>query len=431
MLHKKLSLADQNTDLTNSFQISKFISIIIGIQGLSMSVVNFHEGSLPLTIISAFYGILMLISYFIIRATKKLNFFYISATIVCLALEVNFIRTGGTEGFGMIWLLVVPVFAIFILTFRKYIILNVIMLLVMMIAYWTPLKNYCYPATKTFLGRFPWVFLLLFGFCSFIKYQIERYETILKEQKKVLEAEINLASELQKGYFPQKVDVEDSWDMAFRNQPMAGVSGDFYDIYTTDGKLDGYGLFDISGHGISSGLVSLLIKSIIHHEFYDKNNSALNDKLDVINRRVIKEKGSVQNYLTGILVRIKENRLELVNAGHPYPIIYRKKTKTYEILKREKDAVGVIGLDGTPVHYVSQFISLEPGDEIILYSDGITEAKNKAQEDYGTDRFIASLNYHIEESAKAQIDAVFKDVKLFTEDTSVGDDMTILVLRRV
>lgn len=431
MHNRKNDVLDKNTNLTNTYQISRFISIIIGIQGLSMSVVNLHEGNIPLMILSTFYGLMMLFSFFIISITKKLNFFYLSATFVCLVLEFNFIRTGGSEGFGMIWLLVIPVFAIFILSFKKYIILNLIILLVVAVCYWSPIMDYCYPVTKTFRGRYPWVYFLLFGFCSFIKYQIEKYETLLIKQKKLLESEISLASELQKGYFPQTVEIEDKWDLAFRNQPMAGVSGDFYDVYTTDGKLDGYGLFDISGHGVSSGLVSLLIKSIINYEFYNEKHSALYEKLSVINNRFILEKGNVPNYLTGILVRIKNNQLELVNAGHPYPIIYRKKTNTFEILEKDKNSIGVIGLDGLPTNYVSQFVYLESGDEIILYSDGVTDAKNKNGEEYGSDRFISSLNLHIKESAKEQIDAVYEDLKLFTEGAPACDDVTMMVLRTV
>ena len=108
---------------------------------------------------------------------------------------------------------------------------------------------------------------------------------------------------------------------------MAAVSGDLFDIYHRQNNIDGIGIFDISGHGLASGLVTMLVKNIIHQEFYKIADTDLAEILSRINTRIIQEKADIENYLTGILVRIGSDKIELVNAGHPFPILYKSKQK--------------------------------------------------------------------------------------------------------
>ena len=95
---------------------------------------------------------------------------------------------------------------------------------------------------------------------------------------------------------------------------MMGVAGDLFDFYTDSNSLDGLGIYDISGHGISSGLLTMLVKNIIHNEFYKKENKTLDEILYKSNNRIIEEKGNVENYVTGILMKIKNNDVNFVVA---------------------------------------------------------------------------------------------------------------------
>ena len=80
-------------------------------------------------------------------------------------------------------------------------------------------------------------------------------------------------------------------------KPLAGVSGDLYDIFYTGNHLNGLGIFDVSGHGISSGLVTMLVKNIIEQEFHDGSNEKLEDVMYIINDRLIEEKGNTKRSL--------------------------------------------------------------------------------------------------------------------------------------
>ena len=211
---------------------------------------------------------------------------------------------------------------------------------------------------------------------------------------------------------------------------MVGVSGDLYDFYKTGEKLDGLGVFDVSGHGISSGLVTMLVKNIIHQEFYNKKDAELWEIVNSINDRVIEEKGEIQNYLTGALVRLYDDKFELVDAGHPAPILYRKRTGECKYLELGKKSVGVIGIAGFPVYYESIFYDFEDGDELILFSDGVVDIKNEKDEYFGKERLLEAAKLVIGRSAAEQVSFIANNIYSFCANCEQNDDLTIIVLRK-
>ena len=167
------------------------------------------------------------------------------------------------------------------------------------------------------------VIVFMVGIFTISVYKIEDN---LEKKNISLEKEIRMASVIQQSFFKQDVSKIKNYDVSFYSKPMAGVSGDLYDFFRTGDNLDGLGIFDVSGHGISSGLVTMLVKNIIHQEFYTKDKMDLWEILNNINGRVIQEKGDIENYLTGILIRTNKENLEIAIAGHPRPIFYHHRT---------------------------------------------------------------------------------------------------------
>lgn len=259
-------------------------------------------------------------------------------------------------------------------------------------------------------------------------FQIEGH---LKRQNDMFDKEIKLASSIQQNFFKQDVSTVKNWDMGFCNQPMTGVTGDLWDIYKTNDNLDGFGIFDVSGHGVSSGLVTMLVKNIIHQEFYNDTKRELWKTLLKINDRVIEEKGEIENYLTGILARIKdENTIEFVNASHPLPLVYRKSTGEIEMLQRRTDSLGAIGIRDFPTFYESQTVTLNPGDELLLYTDGATDSINSEKEEYGIDRLKQSLKNVAECRAEEQIYLLLNDINDFRGKADPRDDITLIIIKK-
>lgn len=273
------------------------------------------------------------------------------------------------------------------------------------------------------------VFIIIFVILIYTRvvYRIELY---LKNHSDALENEIKMAAVIQQNFFRQEIDNIKKYEVAYFSRPMVGVSGDLYDFYKTGEKLDGLGVFDVSGHGISSGLVTMLVKNIIHQEFYNEKDAELWEIVNKINDRVIEEKGEIQNYLTGILVRLYEDKFELVDAGHPAPILYKKKTNECSYVKLGERAVGVIGIAGFPVYYESLFYDFEDGDELILFSDGVVDIKNDKEEYYGKERLLEAAKLNIGKTAAEQVSFIANSIYSFCGSREQNDDLTIIVLKK-
>jgi PAS domain S-box-containing protein len=97
----------------------------------------------------------------------------------------------------------------------------------------------------------------------------------LRARQRIAELEMNIASNIQSQLFPKEPPFSNDWDIAFVFKPLMGVSGDFYDFYEDDGILKGLSLFDVAGHGISSGLITLLARSIISRHFNEMTDHNL------------------------------------------------------------------------------------------------------------------------------------------------------------
>ncbi len=266
----------------------------------------------------------------------------------------------------------------------------------------------------------------------------------LAEANKKLEVEhnqtvrdIDLATHVQRSFYPQEVSVKNGWEIAVYFKPLSGVSGDLYDFYIFDEKLSGLGLFDVSGHGIAAGLVTMLAKNIIFNTYRDNLKSHMNDVMVKINDNIIRAKGSIENYLTGAMIRMndiagQEGMLELVNAGNPPPLLHRTGTDSAIALvpERSKLQCGMIGIAGLDVHFQTVEFGMNENDSLLFYTDGITEAQNLSGQDYGLNRLKYSFSHAESGSAEKKLASVLRDFMIFVDDAPLKDDVTIIVLKR-
>ena len=255
---------------------------------------------------------------------------------------------------------------------------------------------------------------------SHLKFEIERADK-----------EIELASYVQQSFYNMRLPDFKNFEVGYYNKPMAGVSGDLYDFYFTKDTLEGFGLFDVSGHGISSGLVTMLVKNIINDEFHKGKKLKLEDVMGIMNDRIIAQKGNVENYLTGVLARVTGNTIEFVNAGHPNVMHYKKKDNKIEIIKRgESSESSVIGIADFPVNFECVKIEIEKGDMLLLYTDGLTETMNRNREEFGVDRLRRTFLKNSDEPIAEQIQLIVEEAKTFANRAKITDDITLLILKK-
>ena len=279
-----------------------------------------------------------------------------------------------------------------------------------------------------------------------LKNEVGEQTRQLKEANDRLEHEMEIASEdmhmaaivQQKFFYTPKVEF-DNWDFAVCYEPLSQVSGDLFNFFYDGQKLNGISLFDASGHGVAASLITMLSENIIRQVFVDelKKDVSLGKILTDINTNLIEAKGKVDNFLTGILLGFndknkKTSTVSIANAGHPRPFIYKSsEDMVMELQPPDDDFIfGPIGISGIENDYRSFDITMESGDILILYTDGLTETMNARREDFGKSSVQALLQRNHSKSAWGILDIILKKLNEHSAGTPRSDDLTTIIIKR-
>ena len=201
------------------------------------------------------------------------------------------------------------------------------------------------------------------------------------------------------------------------------VGGDFYDFYMLGNDKLAFLIADVSGKGIPAAMFMMTAKSII--QGLAESGLAVNDILTQANAKLCEENeaGMFVTAWMGIM-DIRTGKVEFACAGHNPPLVYRK-GRGFEYLKMRPGFV-LAGMPG--VKYKLQELTLEPGDKIYLYTDGVTEATSADVKLYGEDRLNRFLDSHDKLSAKETLLAVKQDIDEFVGEAEQFDDITMLMV---
>lgn len=258
--------------------------------------------------------------------------------------------------------------------------------------------------------------------------EISQKNRLLEQQQKMMKRDLKMAEYVQRSFYPAKSPAVDNWEIAFEFRPYASVSGDVYDFYTIGKTLNGVSLFDVSGHGIASALVGILAKSISQKVFKENMDKSLAEVISRINQNIIKEKGSVENYLTGVILRIQDNVVEYVNAGHTNVLVKNKKTHVFAD-KQNKVRSRFLGIPDLPVEFNSITAKIPSDTYFLIYSDCLTESRNLAGDELGEKLLIKILDKITEKTASGVLKSLLESFDAFTEAVPVKDDLTVVVLK--
>ena len=252
--------------------------------------------------------------------------------------------------------------------------------------------------------------------------------------------DLQMAAIVQQKFFPYPKKNYKGWDLAVSYEPLSEVSGDFFDYYSLGINLDGISLFDVSGHGVAASLVTMLSKNIVYNafqkaRFYDVPISRC---LMDVNHDLIVAKGSIDNYMTGIMMRFSNFndddscKVDFANAGHPHPILYSaKKDECMEITgDTGQEQFGAIGMANIEVKYRDVSFEMEKDDVLVIYTDGLTEAENIRHAQFSRQGIKDVLMQHHGKNAHVIVKEIDNAVKSFMGEADRKDDITIIVLKR-
>jgi len=247
-------------------------------------------------------------------------------------------------------------------------------------------------------------------------------ESLIKQR---LEEEMNLARQIQINLLPESPPSGTVYEVIAHSQPSRTVGGDFYDFVPT-GEDGGFALIiaDVSGKGVPAAMLAAQLQAAMRAEV--GNRRQVSETITKVNNIVANLSSSSGKYATLFCGVFEPGSLdfEFSNAGHNYPILIRA-DGSHEFLRVGGTIVGAFEHNA----YEAQRIHLDKDDLIFFYTDGLSEAQNATEEEYGEDRIVDYLREHRRYSPEEIKDGILNEVKRFSRTDAPEDDTTIVILK--
>ena len=240
-----------------------------------------------------------------------------------------------------------------------------------------------------------------------------------------MERELSMARTVQTGLIPEEIPELKGWQFAASWLPAREVAGDFYDFIATDDEGMGLVIADVTDKGMGAALFMALTRSMVRASLEEAASPA--EAITKANRLICANSSSAMP-VTFFYGRVgpEDGEMVYVNAGHNPPLIYRADSGTFEELGR----TGILlGVDESLVLEQST-AELEPGDTLIMYTDGVPDALNSAEEAYGEDRMRESIKSAGSRSAQEISLNLLQALQQFIGDAQPFDDITLLLAKR-
>ncbi len=248
-------------------------------------------------------------------------------------------------------------------------------------------------------------------------------QRLLREER--IRNELLIARQIQEGILPKPFPQHPAINFETLNKPAKAVGGDFYDYFQV--YSEGYGFFigDVCGKGIPAAIFMASARSILKSQALTNPEPA--NVIQLANKLIAEDTrhGMYVTVFYGVY-NTDSRVLKFTNAGHTLPYIYRASTSSCASLFNTNFPLGV-GM--AQFIYHESKLQLEPGDTLILYTDGVTEAFNAKRELYSFERLVEVILEYGSHTPKELLDAIFASVQKFSEGQPPSDDLSIMIVR--
>lgn len=246
-------------------------------------------------------------------------------------------------------------------------------------------------------------------------------------QRERLNRELEIAREVQERLFPQKLPSVPGLDYCGACRPALGVGGDYYDFLLLPAERFGIAIGDVSGKGIAAALLMASLQASLRGQAIQGKDD-LAELMSNVNRLVY-EASAENRYATFFYAQYEAGTrlLTYVNAGHNPPMIFRRHENEWQILRLEAGGAVVGLLPNFP--YSQETVRLERGDLLVAFTDGISEAMNTNDEEWGEELLIEVVKQCEGMNAADTLSTIVKAADAFVAGAKQHDDMTLLVAR--
>jgi len=250
----------------------------------------------------------------------------------------------------------------------------------------------------------------------------------LEYQRELMEQELEMASKVQEAIFPH-ITNNSRFNFSIFSRAAEKVSGDYYDIFDLGNDSYGFLLVDVQGHGVPAAMITMIIK-----EKFRRNTMKYKDPAELfrfVNKEIISLLSEVERdsalYFTAYYMVIDiDNKIRSVDAGHLRPFLIRSSKNEISLLKSGGIPLG-ISSDMDEL-YVTHECSINPGDKIVLFTDGIIEARSPDEKEFGMDRLIAGIREGYKLSGDELMKTIVRSLAGFANLDSLRDDATVFIV---
>jgi len=243
-------------------------------------------------------------------------------------------------------------------------------------------------------------------------------------EKAKMEQEMRIAAEIQQALLPKMLRSGTFFSAAAASIPCRSIGGDFYDYVDLPTGAMGFALGDVAGKGPPAALLSAMMQGIFAAQAASSDSPS--QTISRVNLALYR-RGIESRFVTLMYGAINpDGRLTYCNAGHNPPLIISPGNSTQ--VRRLECGGPIVGLFELAT-FDEETVTLQPGDWLIVFSDGVSEAMSASGDEYGENRIVTVVEHHKELQPRQLLEAMFADVREFTRGAPQSDDITAMVLR--
>ncbi len=239
-----------------------------------------------------------------------------------------------------------------------------------------------------------------------------------------LQNELDVASQMQQSILPKSFPQSADYEIFASMKPARSVGGDFFDVMRLEGGVLGLAVADVSDKGVPAALFMMSSRTLLKGSAIGLGNPS--EVLAEVNNLLCDDNETAMFVTLIYAVYDPSARmLTFANGGHNTPVLINADGEATRLPLTGGVALGLV----PDLEYEQMSVTLSPGDQVILYTDGVTEAMNEAEEEFGMDRLEGLFSDSCPTAAREVNDVIFDAVMDFAGDAPQSDDITCMTLR--
>ena len=256
-----------------------------------------------------------------------------------------------------------------------------------------------------------------------------------------MQRDLDAAGRVQRALLPVRSPAIHGWHAAWRSQPCDELAGDTLNVFQLDENHIAAYVLDVSGHGVSSALLAVQVSrllsplmsagSMLKEPAAPPTHYRLVPPLELLRSLAARFPFQIESpqffTIIYLVIDVRSGEAVIASGGHPGPLMLTN-DGVCRSLDVASNAIGM--LDVSQCEFVEVRLTVQPGERLVLYSDGVSEARNQAGEVFDAPRIAVSLERSRERPLEAALDGVLADLATFTGGKAVGDDISLLAIER-